>query len=177
MKDLMVDIETLGNGPTSVLTQIGACFFDRYTGEIGEKFCQNISVQNCLDMGLQLDWDTIKWWFEQTEEKTWMKEPQPLGKVLGQFSAFAKPAEAVWSHATFDMPIIANAYRRIKQGLPFHYRAMRDIRTLTDLAKVSKEEIAATPANGKTHNGLDDCVFQVAYCVKCFNKLKGQPNG
>ena len=47
MKDLMVDIETLGVSHDSVITQIGACYFDRNTGEIGAKFIANIDLSSC----------------------------------------------------------------------------------------------------------------------------------
>jgi len=37
-KDIMLDIETMGIRPTSAIVQLGACYFDRITGEIGDKF-------------------------------------------------------------------------------------------------------------------------------------------
>ena len=42
MKDVMIDFETLGNSNNAVVVQIGACYFDRKTGEIGYKFETNI---------------------------------------------------------------------------------------------------------------------------------------
>jgi len=38
MKDVMLDVETLGTKSTAAIIQIGACYFDRETGEIGDKF-------------------------------------------------------------------------------------------------------------------------------------------
>jgi len=170
MKDLMLDLETLGIRPTSVIVQIGACYFDRYTGKIGNTFLINIDTGSNLLAGLTIDQSTIDWWKEQPN-KTWL-----VGKILGihtalsSFEVFAKDATAVWSHATFDVPILANAYTACNKKLPFHFRAARDIRTLVDLSdvKFSKE----SEAEIKTHNALEDCVRQVKYCVECFNKLK-----
>ena len=169
MKDLMVDIETLGNTSTSVITQIGACYFDRYTGEIGTEFLVNISPQSCIKYDLTMDWDTIKWWMNQPKENwSWMDDCQSLLMALNQFYDFARKCETAWAHATFDFPILMNAYKAINHKVPFHYRAMRDIRTLVDLAGLpyNKEK------KNKTHNALDDCKYQVKYCVECFNALR-----
>lgn len=175
MKDLMVDIETLGSSPNSVITQIGACYFDRHSGEIGDKFLVNIRIQDCLDWGLKVDGETIKWWFGQTFDKTFLKDAVDLTKALGQFREFAKETRkkngAAWAHSTFDFPILANAYRTVNLSEPFPYRAMRDIRTLVDLANLPYEK----PKEEKTHNGLDDCLYQVSYCVKCLNQLRPGP--
>lgn len=171
MKDLMLDIETLGTRPTSVITQIGACYFDRNTGEIGGTFLGNIDVDKAIKRGLTLDWQAIKWWFEQ-ENKSWMENTVSLSQVLGEFIQFAKKAEYVWSHSTFDIPILINAYAADnRKQMPFHYRATRDIRTLTHLAGHQRNENKTDPKD-KTHNALEDCVYQVKYCVECFNKLK-----
>jgi hypothetical protein len=170
MKDLMLDIETLGVRPTSVIIQIGACYFDRYTGEVGDKFTENISIKSCLEQKFTIDSNTISWWMQQ-ENKSWGDNPKSIFEVLTTFTDFVKKAKYIWSHSTFDIPILANAYNAIDKKLPFHYRATRDIRTLTHLAGHQRNE-SKTDLNDKTHNALDDCVYQVEYCVKCFNKLK-----
>lgn len=168
MNDLMLDIETLGTRPTSVITQIGACYFDRYTGKIGDKFLRNVDVENSLKWGLTTDWNTIQWWFKQIN-KSWMEDVDLLTKILGELNHFAKKAKSVWSHATFDVPILMNAYVVTKrQKLPFHYRFARDIRTLVDLSGLPFDK----NKKEKTHNALEDCIYQVEYCVKCFNALK-----
>jgi hypothetical protein len=61
------------------------------------------------------------------------------------------------------------------QSFPFNYRSVRDIRTLVDLAGLTGQIKAKTTGekDEKTHNGLDDCIYQVEYCSKCFNVLKG----
>ncbi len=89
--------------------------------------------------------------------------------ALELFRAFCdKKIKTVWSHATFDFPIVSNAYKVCNLNLPFHYRTARDIRTLVDLSNLdyNKEK------EDKTHNALEDCLYQVKYCVKCFNQLR-----
>jgi len=172
MKDLMLDIETLGNKPDAVIVQIGACYFDRYTGEIGDTFSINIRPQDCINQGFTVDGDTIKWWMEQAEH-SWTIGGLDLRPALERFKQFAKDAKYVWSHATFDVPILTNAYKKLIIGMPFHYRAARDLRTLVDLANI---EYTPSAERECQHDALGDCKYQVEYAVRCINKLKGETN-
>ena len=176
MNDLMVDIETLGTSHNAVITQIGACYFDRYTGlssDLTTHFQVNIQIQDCLDKGLVIGAGALKFWFEQgTSKMTWLKNPVSLTKALNDFREFSKVAKNVWSHATFDIPILANAYKITGSKLPFSYRNCRDIRTLVELANVPPEQRKRI----KTHTAIDDCIYQVGYCVGCFNTLKLKAN-
>ena len=166
MNDLMLDIETLGTRPTSVICQLGACYFHRNTGEVGDTFCININVGSGIMAGLTVDEDTCSWWRQQ-KQKTWIENAVNIQLAFTKFEEFAKDAKFVWSHATFDVPIVANAYAILNRKLPFKFRGARDIRTLVDLAnvKIQKDTV-------KTHDALDDCIRQVEYCVECFNKLR-----
>ena len=171
MKDLMLDIETLGIRPTSVITQIGACYFDRTTGKVGLTFCKNIDVADSLMNGLTIDEETVGWWRSQ-ENKSWMIDALSIVSGLVEFNKFcSRKIEAVWSHATFDIPILLNAYDIIEVKKPFHYRVCRDIRTLVDLSDSKKRNDHKTR---KTHNALDDCIYQVEYCTECLNKLRSK---
>jgi hypothetical protein len=165
--DLMIDIETLGTGTNSVVTQIGAVYFDRYTGEVGEKLGVNIQVQDALNLGLVVDAGAIKFWIEQPQ-CTWLKEPVPVSKALQLLRDFYVKDTEAWSHATFDFPILANMYYTFGQKFPIPYRKLRDIRTLVDLANSPYN----VPNKPKTHDAVDDCLYQIEYCVYCFNKLK-----
>ncbi|EAZ1146628.1 3'-5' exoribonuclease, partial [Salmonella enterica] len=48
MNHLMVDLETMGNGPYAPVISIGAVFFDPNTGETGEDFSVNISLESSM---------------------------------------------------------------------------------------------------------------------------------
>jgi hypothetical protein len=169
--DLMVDIETLGTGIRAVITQIGACYFDRNTGEIGKTFCENIRIQDSLNKGFEVDGDAIKFWLQQDKTiiKNMLKDAQDIEKVLGHFKQFYKKGTIAWAHTTFDFPILSNAYYRLGLGQAIPYKMMRDIRTLVDLSKTAHKKKEGDP---KTHNALDDCIYQVKYCVECFKKFK-----
>jgi len=170
MTDLMVDIETIGNGKNACIVQIGACYFERYTGVIGETFSRTIDIEDAMDYG-DVDGSTLKWWFSQSKEaiNQVMTGEAKLKDVFKDFKAFSKNAKQVWSHATFDFVIITNAYKTAKMSMPFGFRTARDIRTLTDLANIG---YTTKPRVGTHHNALDDCKFQVAYCSECFHTLR-----
>lgn len=171
MKDVMLDIETLGTRPTSAIVQIGACYFDRNTGEIGETFSMNIEYPDGEGFApFTIDLSTINWWDEQSQEakNAVFKDGHPVREVIEKFAVFLKGADHLWSHATFDAPIVANAFAILGMKMPVHYKGMRDIRTLMDLADHHSEK----PREGIHHNALDDCKFQVGYVVEALNKLK-----
>jgi len=167
MNNIMIDIETLGTSNNALITQVGACYFDRQTGIIGDKFSMNVQIQDGLNNGFEVDAGAIKFWLEHTP--TFLKEAVPVKEMLGKLREFISKKTLIWSHATFDAVILKNAYRRFKEKTPFSFRNVRDIRTLVDLAhiKYKKKE-----GDDKSHDALEDCIYQVKYCCECFKKLK-----
>lgn len=167
MKDVMIDIETLGTRSTSKIIQIGACYFDRDTGQVGEVFKQNIAHSN--DERFTVDWHTLAWWMLQSEEarNSVIADGHPLESVLSQLSQFLNNATYIWSHATFDIPIILHAYDVLGLKFPLHYTKMRDIRTLMDIADFK----STAERTGTHHDALDDCIYQVKYCTEALKHL------
>ena len=55
MKDIMVDLETLGTGANSAIISIGACYFDEYG--IGKTFYMPIDPRDSVQQGLEIDVD------------------------------------------------------------------------------------------------------------------------
>jgi len=174
MNDLMLDIETLGTGHNAVITQIGAVYFIRNTGQALSQFQTNIQIQDALNEGLEIDGSALKFWFEQgIERMTWLKEPVCLSKALENFRQFCMKDTLAWSHATFDFPILTNAYNIFNSKLPIPYRNLRDIRTLIDLSNLPYNK----PKTDKTHDALDDCLYQIKYCKEAFNLLREKQHG
>ena len=75
MKDVMVDLETLGNTSTAAIIQIGACVFD--TEGTGERFCATVSFESALQWGDPTA-STLEWWMEQSDaaRKSVLAEPR-----------------------------------------------------------------------------------------------------
>lgn len=167
MNDLMLDIETMGTRHDSVITQIGMCYWDRETGKIGQKFRVNIAIDDCIKNGLTVDGRAIKFWLSQSG-RSFLDNPQSLRQALMMTQKFVAENSLIWCHATFDAPIINNAFKTMKLKTPYKYRSVRDIRTLVDLAQIPWEKKEVDP---KSHDALEDCVYQVEYCHEAMKKM------
>ncbi len=66
MTHIMVDLETLGNTPYSVVPAIGAVIFTK--DEFVDSFYQKIDVKQQLDLGLTVDASTLEWWMSQNDK-------------------------------------------------------------------------------------------------------------
>jgi hypothetical protein len=170
MRDIMIDTETMGMPPFAVITQIGLRRFDRLTGELGAGICVNIQIQSCIDYGLDVTGSSIKFWLEQPG-RSFLESPLSLPKGLSLVSEFVRKKDIVWSHSTFDMTVLQGAYIAVGQGVPYSYKNVRDIRTLVDLSGIKREK--KEEGDEATHNALEDCDRQVAYCVPMLRKLQG----
>lgn len=182
MSDLMIDIETLGIGPKPVVIQIGARFFDRNTKELGLSFCQSIDPASAEAEDFETDQSTIDWWSKQDQNiyEDIISKGRNVEDVLNDFGAFINSAYSeyylnwndirIWSHATFDFPIIQTYLKHFGiRVLPYKYA--RDIRTLIDLANI---DLNSYNWSAKTHNALDDCDFQINYVCDALWKLEGK---
>lgn len=170
VNDVMLDLETFGNSKQAAICQIGACYFDRETGAIGNQFKVNVDASTSGE----LDASNVYWWLSQSKEAQASICAPPLvniGHALIALNEFLVDAKQIWSHATYDFVILTETYRRLGIKPSFKYRAARDIRTLVDLAKIT---IDKTPRTGLHHDGLQDALHQVKYCVLAMNKLKGK---
>jgi hypothetical protein len=180
----MVDIETMGTNKDAPITQIGAVYFSMKTGKTGDEFIINLDLEDSIAHGAKPDGRTIEWWLHQSEgardsilgvgDYDWINNVKE-DTGLEMFNNFAARAKRVWSHATFDFVMIMEAMKRRGIRPQIHYRKARDIRTLTGLAGMTREQIDMFKVDrpGVHHNGLDDAVYQVAYCHECFKILKG----
>jgi exodeoxyribonuclease VIII len=160
MKHITFDLETLGNGPTAPITQIGAVLFDEK--KIIDTFIANIELESLKKYNFETDYSTINWWLFQPKEVIDSVYGNPLNRfnikeALHSFSIWIKDSKAkvYWSHATFDPPILEYAYRQTGLKNEMHFKKQRDIRTLTHFA--GKLDIKR---EGLHHNALDDCIFQ-----------------
>jgi len=178
-RELMVDIETMGTNKHAPIIQIGAVYFSMKTGDLGDEYLINLDLEDAINHGAKPDGRTIYWWLSQSKnardglhkgETAFMKEDQGLQ----DFNQFWARATRVWSHATFDFVMLMEAMHRRGIQPTVHYRKARDIRTLTGLADMTREEIETQQVEraGTHHNGLDDAIYQVAYCTNAYNKIK-----
>lgn len=166
MINVMVDLETLGNGGNAVIIAIGAVEFDTATGLLGREFYEVVDAQSCVDRGMEIDASTVMWWMKQSAEAraAFDKPGIPLTEALHRFSTWYPTAvkTPLWGNgATFDNVILANAYKRARLSRPWGYQSDRCYRTLKALRPEVKQE-----AIGVAHNALDDAKYQALHAIK-----------
>lgn len=192
MTDIMIDLETMGNGSEASIIQIGAVAFNRHrktdgTTRVGGKFCVNVNLESNKKFHRDIDPSTIEFWMSQPKEAQDtldLKKGLDLDVALKSFHQFVStefPGKEkhvpIWSHATFDFVILSNAYRATKLYMPYSHRQARDLRTITDVGWepywLPNYSVARV---GTHHNALDDCLFQVEYCVRALEKATAWVN-
>lgn len=168
MKNLMIDLETLGKKPNSAVLSIGAVFFDE--NGLGKEFYRNIDLASSMEAGFDIDPDTIYWWLSQSAE---------AGKILNQAKVtylFAlqhlihfinlncnTKEVNVWANSpSFDLVILKNQYG-IRQ-VPWKFYNERDFRTAVDI--YGCERVKPTVA----HNALEDAKAQAMTLINYWNK-------
>jgi hypothetical protein len=171
MKDVMLDFETFGNGENKCVGQIGACYFNNSTGEIGKTLKINVDATSHVRKGAIIDADTVYWWLQQSAESRASLIPDRVDvtQAFLQLNDFLAEAKRVWSHATFDFVTLMDTFKMLGIKPTISYKAGMDLRTLVYLAGEKVNKIAR---EGTHHYALDDCFHQVKYCVKSLNAVK-----
>lgn len=167
MKDLMIDLETLGTDPNCPVISIGAVFFDIENKKLGQFFYRVLSLDEQISRGRQVTADTIKWWMQQDEAaKKIFKEQQlavypALEDFISWFS-INNSKSFVWGNgSTFDISIMENIFKNYGFKAPWGYNRVMDLRTF----KRFKPPVKETVKVGISHNALDDAINQAQYVI------------
>lgn len=182
MRDVMVDLETLGTVPGCSVLSIGAVAFDADADAVSEStygIC--ILRSSCLDAGLFEDVATIDWWAKQDPDVAQIldlaQDPEiavPLSDALTDFSFWLAgygPDVRIWGNgADFDNPILAAAYRAAGIDLPWESYSGRCYRTLKNL----RRDVPFVRI-GSHHNAVDDAVSQAAHAVRILRDIAARP--
>ena len=178
--DLMVDIECLGGKPPKLITQIGVCAFDLLTGEIADPEIRNIDVQCSLDLGFQLDADTLRWWLQQEPAArdhllTSMAEYSATmpSDAAYWFNARASAAERIWAYpAMYDLAAILDLMTVTQVSPDFTRRACYDMRTMLTMLTLQgvKVKRPAEAKGGTKHDAGCDAQNQAIYLCEMWKK-------
>lgn len=172
----MLDIETLGTSPGSVIRTIGAVRFDDQ-GVINT-FYEKIDVNSCIEAGLKLQWETLQWWMGQSPEALkdiiakdgvhinvallrftdWYTER----KILDDGSVVVNTSSELWGNgATFDNVLIEETYRKTQLPIPWAFNVHRCYRTM----RLLHPNIPFV-RKGVHHNAVDDAISQAEHLIK-----------
>lgn len=174
MVDISLDIETFAKVPNAAVASIALVAWTEDDPDRVQTFYRPIRD----DYDGVYDPETIRWHSEQ--------EGNTLGKIdecvrceaacidmsnfLSKFKSRTDGECRIWSHATFDIPVLTNFLIRTfgkSIDLPWHYRNVRDLRTLYDVSG-GRPELERV---GTYHNALDDALYQMGEIKACFNQM------
>ncbi|EPC2362624.1 3'-5' exoribonuclease [Citrobacter freundii] len=180
---LMVDMETMGNGPDAPIVSIGAVFFDPSTGNTGAEFYQVVSLESSMSFGMKPDASTIQWWLKQSSEARsaiLVDEAMGLRETLELLADFIAENAANGSHTvqmwgngcSFDNVILRRAYALTDTPFAVPFWNDRDVRTIVELGKsVGINPRHDIPFEGDLHNALSDARHQVKYVSAIWQRL------
>lgn len=186
---IMIDLETLGLGPTAVVWQVGMHTFDLDTGSYKHSVWTEafLPLQAVLDLGLDIDASTISWWMEQEDSA---KEMFAKANVKHEGAAelkrriyaihdwirnFVETSDDVeiWAQGPqFDIVKIEYIFNLFGLKTPVPYKQVRDLRTLRSVADVDKVNPDYLPSEPLVaHRAIDDCRKQIAVWRTCMEAL------
>lgn len=176
MNRIMVDLETLGVKPGSVIVSIGAVRFNE--NGLEDEFYTRIDVESCVALGLKMDPSTVMWWLQQGDEARGeiCKKGIDIYDALLKFDAWAKKRDLAddaevdefWGDgAAFDNVLLRGAFDAAGLKAPWEYWADRCYRTMRN----RYPELAKTERKGTHHHALDDAKTQAERLILMMKEL------
>ena len=176
----MIDLETLGVNPDSVLMTVGAVKFNPFgSAEPHAPLYLRCDIEEQSEkLGRTIDDNTMEWWTKQPkkiqdEAFGEHKDRVNMDQLTKALNKFCVGVDQLWCQGPlFDYAILQNLYKNIKKPCPWNFWQIRDSRTVfsmmpSDPRKAIQEEM---------HNALADCYYQ-AKCIQSTYKHFGVTNG
>jgi len=177
---VMVDLETLGTEPGSVILSIGAVHFGG--GQILDTFQASILPKSCMKLGMKADPSTMLWWMEQSTEarKALMKgqhRAESIMHVLDYFTRWVSQrcggcldlkSVRIWGNgASFDCAMLMAAYRMADIPAPWKYSGERCYRTV----KALNPDVVEDARDGTHHDALADAEHQAKHLMRILTDI------
>lgn len=174
MRNIMLDLETMGTSPGCVILSIGAVeFTDHIVGE----FHAHIDVKSSTDAGLLLEAPTVMWWLGQSKEAQQSLLDADTVSLHDALEAFVDTFDwgntRVWANgASFDFPIIKAAFEAVGGNIPWAYYNEMDHRTLKNLVgKDVYKKLQVKP--NLAHDALSDARAQALTAIDIMAWING----
>lgn len=182
MNSLMIDVETLGIRPSSVILSVGLVVFHETLPITDDLITLDLNWQ--LAFGRTVDADTQKWWATQSVEAqvsafntTSRSDARQLRNHIAVVMEHYDIKE-VWAHSpSFDLVLLKDYFDSMPTkgaASPWDFRQERDTRTLFALAGGKLGDFGTT-RTGTAHNALEDARFQAKEVIAARLKLLGAP--
>lgn len=168
--NVMLDIETMGTTPGSMIVAIGACTFDPGTTGIFVRrtFYARVELDGQQVYGLRIDPGTALWWMRQDDaarmelqdasRRSLVSALIDLSDTLSEWCGRGGDLRLWANGANFDPCILEAAWRAAfcDNPTPWRYHEVRCARTLYDLAGIDRQ---AYPPR-IPHHALEDALAQ-----------------
>ena len=167
---VVIDLETLGTRPGSVILQIGAVAFQlNYSGLSSGTGCDiYIDPLQSKAAGFTEDSSTRDWWNNQnpeTRKVVFAGTTSPF-QALIEFNTYMKGfgdkrSVYVWGNSPrFDCGLLEAYYQHYALEIPWEFRNERDLRTLAAMFPKRFLEAKVRFSNDNPHNGYWDAVYE-----------------
>lgn len=178
--DYMIDIETLGTKPGSIIASIGVVEFDAREGYLNRKMLWALQIEPQVERGFVMEVGTVLWWMKQsTEAKLSTFYPEVAWSLeaalheLDQFIARGVSGKqyTVWANSpTFDLAHLEHAYAVHEMEHPWTYKQPRDCRTLFDATDFNYSNWSV--GRGVAHDALEDARVQALAVIEAFKGIR-----
>jgi hypothetical protein len=191
MIDYMLDIESLGNIPGCVVTQVSLVPFNingkPFESEEQWIFNERLHIGEQIGLGLDVDVDTLKWWMQQDPavRRHVMSGNMMLEEFFRRYTLHFKDTVATWkdyrvwsTSAKVDFGCVPVLFKRLDVPYPLYHRNERCARTLLEHTKLMFPEMKL-PKVTVTHDAIEDCKKQILDVRLATNNTKmifGQQN-
>lgn len=173
--NVMLDLETMGNGSDAAIVAIGAVAFDITAGELGPAYYNRVDLASSVAGGGVMDPSTVTWWLKQSEEahlEIARDGGMHIAEALQSFAAWMNECvhdAAVWGNgASFDNVILRSAYARNGTSPPWAWWNDRCYRTVKAMPRdVPMERL------GTHHNAMSDAISQARHLIKMLTPPPG----
>ena len=175
MKNVMIDLETLGVSPGCCILSIGAI---KFCPDIGKVDLRENAFYKVLDWrdqefeGFTIESDIWNWWDKQLKDaKMSLLGRDDLKMTIENFCEFLPENPIVWGNgSSFDISILEYVYRYYKIEIPWKFWNIRDCRTLKALYE-SRRGGLSLKMSGTKHLAIDDAISQSKQICKIWNKV------
>lgn len=181
---VMLDLETMGQGPTAAIVSIGAVQFgltENGAEWLGPSFYRAVKLASAMASGGTVDASTVLWWLRQSDAaRDALQDPAAvtLDEALSEFrywcnglsSSAAPPRVCMWGNgAAFDNVILRGAFERHGIVPPWSHWDDRCFRTM----KREHAHIGPPQRQGVHHNALDDAMHQARHLCAIWRARSG----
>lgn len=170
---VMLDLETLGTRPDTVIMTLGAVKFDPFDPERepGPGIYLRMDIEEQLTLGRTVDDSTIVWWAQQdprVRAEAWEDgDRSSIQELKQELNRFLVGVGDIWCQGpVFDIAILEDLYRSQKWGFPWYFWQISDSRTLFKVHGDPRQK-----GRDQAHNALLDCVYQAQAVQSIYHKL------